>query len=59
VRRDLADVVLAVDRSGDFAFAFNLRLGAQIVNFLLDKLQILNHPRHAVASVAAHLTFDE
>ena len=44
MRGDLADVVLAVDDRSNFAFAFNFRLGAEIVDFLFDKLQILTHP---------------
>ena len=59
VRRDLADVMLAVDHGGDFAFALDFRLGAQIVGVVLDELQILRHPGDAVAGIAAQLGFNE
>ena len=59
VRRDLANVVLGIDHSGDFAFAFDLRLDVQIVSFVVDELQILADAGDAVAGVAAQLGSNE
>ena len=59
MRRDLADVVLGVDHRGDLAFAFDFRLGAQIVGFVVDKLQILADAGDAVTGIAAQFGSNE